>query len=531
MLGAGGSAAAAAPGGDPPPQPSRAATPPTAPRRRPWKRSARVCRRGLQSTGFQSTGFLRGAGPGVPFNGQRLEPPARLRHQPPYHLPHPVRATKAGPSRWTSRRNSGTGGTGGESVHAVACCSRIVSSRFAARRGRRRHAVLAGRPHLHVRVRRRRPPPSSGTEPGARQGIRADLHRRGAPRAAARARADLRPDEEDAGTDAVRIGPMGPYAGGFAGTGSSTHRARRAARRAVGAGVTLTPDAGSPSPCSPTSGTVLIVSGDKVFPATASHATLGPPDRRRQDTGRSTPGRRHRHFERSGRLATGSADATEFRALTGPRGTPRGRRVPVDRGPRASARPVGTPAGADPQARPRPASLRGPSGGKCRSAENVGAFSSSLRVTDAQGARAATIAHTGRRCVVRVERAAPPLFGTSRSSWRSRPSAHGLTGRPPRTASTAPRSRLAAATCRTAHRPRRSTAALTRGRRPAPVRGDRGAQLSQAHALYSAMPDRVRDQVQAFGCPSAGREERRVGLHQQQSSSATFSARGAAPRS
>lgn len=235
-------------------------------------------------------------------------------------------------------------------------------------------------------------------------------------------------DEEDAGTDvAVRIGPMGPYAGGF-GRNWFLYLTAVPLLFAPLVGlwalrVTLAPGRRLAESLlsDPAGGTVLIVSGDKVFhPDGLPHATLGPPGppppgHRPVDV----PGRRRRHFERSGfDLATGiNRDATEFRALTGPRGHTL---AVVEYRSTAGLEPEdvlldpsGTPLALIRRLAPVPRSYEvlDPGGRLIGSAENVGGkFSSSLRVTDAQGATAATIAHTGRRCVVRVERAAPPLF-------------------------------------------------------------------------------------------------------------------------
>ena len=137
--------------------------------------------------------------------------------------------------------------------------------------------------------------------------------------------------DEDAGKDvAVRIGPMGPYAGGFLRNGHLFLTAGPlllmpvvmfwALRVTLASGRRLAKSLLA----DPAAGTVLIVSGDKVFHADGlPHATLGPPGP--PPPGHrpvEVPGRRRRSFERSGfdKAAGINRDATEFRALTGPRG-------------------------------------------------------------------------------------------------------------------------------------------------------------------------------------------------------------------
>ncbi|MFS2292684.1 MAG: hypothetical protein FWJ90_08250, partial [Actinomadura sp.] len=171
----------------------------------------------------------------------------------------------------------------------------------------------------------------------------------------------------------------------------------------------------------PAGGTNLIVSGDKVFHADGlPHATLGPPGP--PPPGHrpvEVPGRRRRHFERSDfdRAAGRNRDATEFRALTGPRGHTLAiveHRSTADLEPEdVLLDPSGTPLALIRRLAPVPRSyeILDPGGTLIGSAENLGGKrSSSLRVTDARGAVCAFIAHTGRRCVVSVEKAAPPPF-------------------------------------------------------------------------------------------------------------------------
>lgn len=234
--------------------------------------------------------------------------------------------------------------------------------------------------------------------------------------------------EEDAGTVvAARIGPLGPYADGFG--GSAYHFLTAvplllvpfigfwAMRITLASGRRLAESLLS----DPAGGTVLIVSRNKVFHADGlPHATLSPP--RAPPPGHrpaEVPGRRRRLFERSGfdRAAGLNRDATEFRALTGPRGDTLAiveHRSGVGLEPEdvlldSSGTPLALIRRIAPV--PRAYEILDPGGTLIGSAANIdGRYSSSLRVTDAQGAAAAAIAHTGRRCVVRVEHTAPPPF-------------------------------------------------------------------------------------------------------------------------
>ncbi|TDB96460.1 hypothetical protein [Actinomadura sp. 7K534] len=234
--------------------------------------------------------------------------------------------------------------------------------------------------------------------------------------------------DEDAGTDvAVRIGPMGPYAGGFLRNGYLFLTAIPlllmpfvmfwALRVTLASGRRLAKSLLA----DPAAGTVLIVSGDKVFHADGlPHAALGPPGP--PPPGHrpvEVPGRRRRLFERSGfdKAAGINRDATEFRALTGPRGHTLAvveYRSAEDLEPEdALLDPSGAPLALIRRLAPAPRAYEivDPGGAPIGSAAAIGGkFSSSLRLTDAQGATAATIAHTGRRCVIRVENAARPLL-------------------------------------------------------------------------------------------------------------------------
>ncbi|MGP4026694.1 hypothetical protein [Actinomadura sp. 3N407] len=235
-------------------------------------------------------------------------------------------------------------------------------------------------------------------------------------------------DEEDAGTDVpARIGPMGPYAGGFTRNWAPFLFSLPllgvpfivfwALRVTLGHGRKLAKSLLA----DPTGGTVLIVSGDKAFHADGlPHATLGPPGP--PPPGHrpvEAPGRRSRDFPRSGfdKAAGINRDATEFRALTAPRGQTLAvveHRSSEGLEPEdVLLDPSGTALALIRRVSPSPRGyeMLDPGGAPIGSATNIGGkFSSSLRVNDARGTKAATIAHTGRRCVIRVENTAPPPF-------------------------------------------------------------------------------------------------------------------------
>ncbi|TDE33011.1 hypothetical protein [Actinomadura sp. 6K520] len=233
--------------------------------------------------------------------------------------------------------------------------------------------------------------------------------------------------DQEGDTVPVRLGPMGPYAGGFGRSwylfltavplllapliGLWALRATLASGRKLAESLLA----------DPAGGTLLVVSGDKVFHADGlPHATLSPPGA--PSPGHrpvEVPGRRRRLFERTGfdRAAGLNRDATEFRALTGPRGHTLAvveYRSGVDLEPEdVLLDPSGTPLALIRRIAPVPRAyeILDPGGTLIGSAANLdGRHSSSLRVTDSRGATVATIAHTGRRCVVRVESTAPPPF-------------------------------------------------------------------------------------------------------------------------
>lgn len=234
--------------------------------------------------------------------------------------------------------------------------------------------------------------------------------------------------EDDAGTDvAVRIGPMGPYAGGFSRSWFlflplaplvlAPFIIVWAVRATLGSGRKLA----SSLLADPAGGTLLIVSGDKVLhPDGLPQATLnppGPPPPGHRPV--EAPGRPPRVFPRSGfdKAAGINADSTEFRALTGPHGhtlavveyrSAEGLE-PED----VLLDPSGTALALIRRLSPNPRhyEVLDPGGAPIGSATNIGGkFSSSVRVEDVRGTTAATIAHTGRRCVIRVEDNAPRPF-------------------------------------------------------------------------------------------------------------------------
>lgn len=232
-------------------------------------------------------------------------------------------------------------------------------------------------------------------------------------------------DGEDAGSDVpVRIGPMGAYAGGFSGNWfpwvtalplllvpfvlawallATLSGGRRLAKSLL---------------ADPRGGTLLIVHEDKVLhPDGAPHATLsppGPPPPGHRPV--EVPGRRSRIFERSAfdKAAGINRDATEFRALTGPHGDTLAvveyRSAEGLEPDDVLLDPSGTTLALIRRISPSPRTYEvlDPGGALTGFATNIGGrMSSSLRLEDAQGTTAATIAHTGRRCVVHVENAVP----------------------------------------------------------------------------------------------------------------------------
>ncbi|QFG24712.1 hypothetical protein [Actinomadura sp. WMMB 499] len=235
-------------------------------------------------------------------------------------------------------------------------------------------------------------------------------------------------DEGDAGTDVpVRVGPMGPYAGGFGRNWIyylplvplllAPAVMVWALRATLGPGRRLAKSLLA----DPAGGTLLIVTPKRVDHANGLPlAVLGP-------SGPPPPGYRPvdvpgRALRAGGRTPLDAAaginrDRSEFRPLVSPGGQalaivehrsakgrepdhvlldPSGATVAVVR--RISPSPprfaLIDPGGA-------PLGSAGPTGGK---------RSASLLVTDARGAAVATIAHAGRRSVVRVENAAPRLY-------------------------------------------------------------------------------------------------------------------------
>ncbi|XRQ11471.1 hypothetical protein ACN3XK_11470 [Actinomadura welshii] len=235
-------------------------------------------------------------------------------------------------------------------------------------------------------------------------------------------------DEDDAGTEvAVRIGPLGPYAGGFSRTWWPFLTALPlllvpfigiwAMRVAVAGGRKLAKSLLA----EPGGGTLLIVSKDTVVhPDGRPHATLsppGPPPPGHRPV--EVPGRRPRPYEHTDfdKAVGNNRDATEFRALTGPHGDVLAvveyRSTPDLEPDEVLLDPSGAPLALIRRLAPVPRAyeILDPGGTPIGAATNIGGkYSVSLRVEDSQGATAATIAFNGRRCVVRVEGRAPRPF-------------------------------------------------------------------------------------------------------------------------
>ncbi|MFD0901322.1 hypothetical protein [Actinomadura sediminis] len=235
-------------------------------------------------------------------------------------------------------------------------------------------------------------------------------------------------DKDDAGTDVpVRVGPMGPYGGGFGGNWVyyltlvplliAPGIAIWALRVSFGPGRKLAESLLA----EPAGGTLLVVTPKRVDHANGLPlATLGPP-------GPPPPGYRPveipgRALRAGGRSPLDAAagvnrDRSEFRPLESPGGEPLAVVEHRSAEGREPDHVLLDPSGATRalvrriSAGPARYALIGPDGTPLGSAEPTGGrLSGSLRVTDAGGVTVATIAHTGRRCVVRVEDAAPRVY-------------------------------------------------------------------------------------------------------------------------